>query len=64
MTVKVTKGQIYSGIYQKFYVIRSTICVESFILVSKSAYKAPTLALCHSTMNKIVQYFCCKHTKT
>ena len=41
MAVKVTKGQICSGTISKFYVTRSTICVESFILVSKSAHKAP-----------------------
>ena len=37
-------------LYQKFNGTMSTICVESFMLVSKSARKAPFLALCCSTM--------------
>jgi len=46
MAVKVKSAL---ALYQKFNVTRSTICVESFILVSKSAHKASFLALCHST---------------
>ena len=48
MTVKVTKGQIAVALYQKINVTRSTISWENFILVSKSAHKAPRLALCCS----------------
>ena len=42
MAVKVKSAL---ALYQKFNVTRSTICVESFILVSKSAHKASFLAL-------------------
>ena len=37
------------ALYQKEYVTRSTICVESFIIVSQSARNAHFLVLCRST---------------
>jgi len=53
MAVKVIKGQICSGTTSEILChLEYTICVESFILVSKSAYKAPILALCRSTNTK------------
>ena len=41
MAVKVTKVKSALALYQKFIVTRCTVCVEIFILVSKSEHKAP-----------------------
>ena len=51
MAVKFTKVKSALALYQKFNV---TICVESFILVSKSTHKAPFLALCRSTIRVLL----------
>jgi len=44
----VTVKKISLALYKKFNVTRSTVGVESFILVSKSAHKVSFLALCRS----------------
>ena len=43
------------ALYQKAYVLRSTICVESFIIVSQSARNSHFLVLCHSTTLRNLQ---------
>ena len=42
------------ALYQKTYVTRSTISVESFIIVSQSVRNAHFLVLCHSTISGVV----------
>ena len=46
------------ALYQKTYVTRSTICVESFIIVSQSARNALFLVLCRSTIKIFVVANC------
>ena len=46
---KSPKVKCMMALYQKTYVTRSKICVESFIIVSQSARNAHFLVLCHST---------------
>ena len=50
MAVKFTKGQICNGTISKIYVTRSTIYMESFILVSQSAQLLHYAALLYSAI--------------
>ena len=50
MAVKVTRGQSVMALYQKIVFTRSTICVESFIIVSQSARNAH--CLCYAAPGK------------
>ena len=54
MAVRLNLHVVALQVYKKFNVAKSTICVESFIIVSKSIHTKPHFApICHSTDIKV-----------